>query len=211
MFDTILADKTLKSKSQEDDYGNENVNENGNENVNESLNLNGNDETLMSSDKDDDYDDENKNENENEDDDETIKYLNDLLDEIIDKSKSFEEQIKLLEKVDDLEEYWFMKDYDDNKLKFKKFKLRLAHMSNEIDKKLFTQIFGHKLKTLANKLINTTNKEENQIIVNNINKNKDKLYEQDDFSDDQNDQHINLIDAVDLILNFNETIQLDLV
>ena len=59
--------------------------------------------------------------------------------------------------------------------------------------------------------MNTTNKEENQIIVNNINKNKDKLYEQDDFSDDQNDQHINLIDAVDLILNFNETIQLDLV
>ena len=70
---------------------------------------------------------------------------------------------------------------------------------------------GHTLETLANKLLNTTNKEENQIIVNNINKNKDKLYEQDDFSDDQNDQHINLIDAVDLILNFNETIQLDLV
>ena len=70
---------------------------------------------------------------------------------------------------------------------------------------------GHTLETSANKLLNTTNKEENQIIVNNINKNKDKLYEQDDFSDDQNDQHINLIDAVDLILNFNETIQLDLV
>ena len=47
-------------------------------------NENENDETLMSS---------NEN-NENEDDDETIKYLNDLLDEIIDKSKSFEEQIK---------------------------------------------------------------------------------------------------------------------
>ena len=84
-------------------------------------------------------------------------------------------------------------------------------MSNEIDKKLFEQLFGHTLETLTNKLINTTNKKENQIIVNNINKNKDKLYEQDDFSDDQNDQHINLIDAVDLILNFNETIQLDLV
>ena len=45
-------------------------------------------------------------------------------------------------------------------------------MSNEIDKKLFEQIFGHTLETLTNKLINTTNKKENQIIFNNINKNK---------------------------------------
>ena len=92
-------------------------------------------------------------------------------------------------------------------------------MSNEIDKKLFEQIFGHtpsKLAkhTLAIKLINTTNKEENQIIINNINKNKDKLYDQGDFSDwmiQPNDQLINLINAIDLILDFNETIQLDLV
>ena len=57
--------------------------------------------------------------------------------------------------------------------------------------------------------MNTTNKEGNQIIVNNINKNKDKLYEQDGFSDwviQPNDQGINLIDPIDLILNFNETI-----
>ena len=87
-------------------------------------------------------------------------------------------------------------------------------MSNEIDKKLFEQIFGHTLIKLADKLINTTNKEENQIIVKNINKDKDKLYEQDDFSDwviQPNDQRINLIDAIDLILKVNETIQLDLV
>ena len=43
-------------------------------------------------------------------------------------------------------------------------------MSNEIDKKLFEQIFGHTLIKLADKLINTTNKEENQIIVKNIEK-----------------------------------------
>ena len=48
-------------------------------------------------------------------------------------------------------------------------------MSNEIDKKLFEQIFGHTLIKLADKLINTTNKEENQIIVKNINANKIKL------------------------------------
>ena len=51
-------------------------------------------------------------------------------------------------------------------------------MSNDIDKKLFKQIFGRRLEKLANKLINTTSKEENQIIVKNINKNKDKIYEQ---------------------------------
>ena len=56
-------------------------------------------------------------------------------------------------------------------------------MSNEIDEKLFEQIFGHTLIKLADKLINTINKDENQIIVNNINKNKNKLLEKDDFSD----------------------------
>ena len=56
-------------------------------------------------------------------------------------------------------------------------------MSNIIDKKIFKQIFGHTFETLANKLINTTNKEENQIIVKNIEKNKDKLFKQDEFPD----------------------------
>ena len=48
-------------------------------------------------------------------------------------------------------------------------------MSNEIDEELFGQIFGDTLETLANKLINTTNKEENQIIIKNINANKKKF------------------------------------
>ena len=52
-------------------------------------------------------------------------------------------------------------------------------MSNEIDEKLFEQIFGHTLIKLADKLINTTNKEENQIIVKNINANKIKLDERE--------------------------------
>ena len=53
-------------------------------------------------------------------------------------------------------------------------------MSNEIDEKLFEQIFGHTLIKLANKLI-TTDKEENQVIVKNIEKNKDKLFKEDEF------------------------------
>ena len=77
LSDTILTDKTLMSSKDK----NEKEKENGNEN----------DETLMSSKDDDD-------ENENEDDDETmsqneknirIKHINDNLDEIKDKPKSF--------------------------------------------------------------------------------------------------------------------------
>ena len=80
-------------------------------------------------------------------------------------------------------------------------------MSNEIDKKLFEQIFGHALIKLADKLINTTNKEENQIIVKNIEKNKYKLFETDKFNNwvvKPNDRRINLENAIDLILDFNE-------
>ena len=88
-------------------------------------------------------------------------------------------------------------------------------MSNEIDKKLFEQIFGHTLIKLTDKLINTTSKEENQIIVNSINKNKEKLYKGDETSYDYliqpGKERVDLIDAINLILNFNKTIQLDLI
>ena len=112
-----------------------------------------------------------------------IKKLNDHLDEIIDKSKSFEDQIKSIRKVKNLDDYYYVNDFGDKELKFKIFKLKLAHLSNEIDEDLFEQIFDHKFETLANKLINTTNKEENQIIVKNIEKNKNKLFEMDEFHD----------------------------
>ena len=101
---------------------------------------------------------------------ETIKDLNDNLDEIIDKWKYFEQQIESLKKLEDLKGYWPYNNYDDKELKSKYFKIELADMSNEIDKKLFEQIFGHTLIKLADKLINTTNKDENQIIVKNIEK-----------------------------------------
>ena len=189
LLDVILTDETLLSSKDE--------NENENENY----------KTLMSSNEDDD----NENENEN---DKTliIKVLNDALDEIIDKSKSFEDQVKSIRKVENLDEYWFRDDFGDKELKFKYFKQKLAHLANIIDKKLFEQIFGHKFETLANKLINTTNKEENQIIVNNIKENKEKIYEECetsygyDYVIQPSNQCIDLIDAINLILDFNETI-----
>ena len=69
--------------------------------------------------------------------DKIIKNLNDSLDEKIDKSKSFEDQIESLKKLESLKEYWFMEDFDDKELKFKIFKLKLANMSNKIGEKLF--------------------------------------------------------------------------
>ena len=49
-------------------------------------------------------------------------------------------------------------------------------MSNDIDEKLFKQIFGHTLTKLSNKLINAK-KKKNRIILTN-NKNEEKLCEE---------------------------------
>ena len=224
MSDTILTDKTLKWESQEDDENeNENVNENVNENEYVNENVNENDKTLISSDKDDDADDddddddENENEIINQNNSNKIKELNDHLDEIIDKSKSFEEQIKFLEKREDLTGYWPYDDFGDKELKSKYFKIQLVEKLKIIDKKLSETIFGHTLQALANKLRNTTRKEENQIIVSNIDKNNDKLYKEcetsygRDYVLQPSDRRIDLKDAIDLILDFNETTQLDLI
>ena len=127
-------------------------------------------------------DDEDDHENENNKTLIIIKELNDCLDEIIGKSKSFEEQTQSIRKVENLNEYWIIEDYSDKELESKIFELTLAHLSNIIDEKVFKQIFGHTFETLANKLINTTNKEENQIIVNNIKENKEKLYKEYEMS-----------------------------
>ena len=107
-----------------------------------------------------------------------IKDLIDDLYEIIHKSKLFEEQIESLKKLEDLKGYWPYKDFGDKELKFKYFKIQLADISNEIDEKLFEQILGHTLIKLVDKLINTRNKEKNQIIVKNIEKNFYKLLDQ---------------------------------
>ena len=160
LSDTILTDKTSENQ------GNEKVKSRKEEN------------------KDEDY------ENENEDEDETmsqiiIKNLNDNLDKIIDKSKSFEDQIESLKKVENLNYYYYYgKDFDDKELKYKYFKLKLAHLSNEIEKNLFEKAFGHTLIKLVDKLINTTNREENQVIIENINANKIKINEREKTSYD---------------------------
>ena len=65
---------------------------------------------------------------------------NDDLDKIIDKSIPFEDQIKSFKKVENLDDCYYDNDYDNNELKLKIFKLKLARFSNIINKKLFDQI-----------------------------------------------------------------------
>ena len=114
----------------------------------------------------------NENESENESNDEfyyEIRQLNNWF-KTIDQTKSLEEQLKLLkERGEFLSEYWRVDYYRGNKkLNYKIFKAKAAYLLNELDQKLFEKTFGHKFATLADKLINTTSKEENQMNINDI-------------------------------------------
>ena len=63
---------------------------------------------------------------------------------------------------------------------------------------------------LADKLINRTSKEENQMLVNDIEINRDKIFEQDKYGKfviEPAHKLSDLLDTVKTILKFNETIQ----
>ena len=81
---------------------------------------------------------------------------------------------------------------------------------NDVDGNLFEEIFGLTSVNLADKLINTTSKEENQMLVNDIEINRDKIFEQDEngkFAIYPPYKRADLLDTVKAILQFNETIQ----
>ena len=166
-------------------------------------------------------DSNNKNENENESDNENekdeyyyeIRQLNDWF-KTIDQTKSLEEQIELLkERGEFLSEYWYVGYYHDNKeLNYKIFKAKAAHLLNDLDEQLFEKIFGHTFAALVDKLINTIGEEENKIIIDDIKKNRDKIYEQDESSKfviEPTYKRGDLLDAIKIILNFNELLSLD--
>ena len=90
--------------------------------------------------------------------------------ETIDQTKHLEEQLKLLkERGEFLSEYWNVGYYHGNKeLNYKIFKAKAACVLNVIADYLFEKIFGCKFATLVDKLINTTSKEENHNLINDI-------------------------------------------
>ena len=102
----------------------------------------------------------------------------------------------------------------DNKEKnLRLFKLKFTHTFNDVDDNLFKETFGLTSIKLAEKLINTISKEENQMLINDIEKNKDKIFEQDEYSKfviKPPHKCGDLLDTVKVILKFNETIQLNL-
>ena len=134
---------------------NENVNENKNENENESEN-------------ESEYESEYGSDNENEKNEYyyEIRQLNNWF-ETISLTKPLKEQLKLLkERGELLSEYWNVGYYHGNKeLNYKIFKAKAAYLLNELDEQLFEKIFCHKFAALVGKLINTIDKEENQIII----------------------------------------------
>ena len=120
---------------------------------------------------DNESDSDSDSENENGDDQyHVIKQLNNYF-RTIGETKSFEEQIEILKKRDFLDEYWHVRYYRGNKeLNLKIFKAKAAYILNDLDEQLFEEIFGHTFVALADKVINTTNKEENKIIIDDIKK-----------------------------------------
>ena len=73
------------------------------------------------------------------------------------------------------------------------------------------KMFGHTFAALVNKL-NTIGEEENKIIIDDIEKNKDKIYKQDEchkFVIHPAHKCGDLLDAIKIILKFNEVLSLD--
>ena len=129
----------------------------------------------------------------------------------IDETKSFKNQIDILKEIQYLSNYWYIEHYEDNKeTNLRLFKLKLAHILNDVDDNLFEEIFGLTSVNLADKLINTTSKEENQMLVNDIEINRDKIFEQDKYGKFviyPPYKRSDLLDTVKAILQFNKTIQ----
>ena len=125
------------------------MNEDNNKIVNEDNNDNDDND-------DNDYD---NNDDDDDDDNITVKEITNNFKKI-DETKSFEDQIDILKKIPWLNDYWYMDYYEDNKeTNLRLFKLKFAHIFNDVDDDLFKEIFGHTSVKLADKLINTTSKE----------------------------------------------------
>ena len=68
--------------------------------------------------------------------------------------------------------------YEGNKERnLRLFKLKLAHIFNNVDDNLFKEIFDFTSVELASKLINLTSKKEKQMIIDHIEIKMDKIFE----------------------------------
>ena len=161
-------------------------------------------------------DNNNESDSKNEIDDEQYNQIEQINKDFkkIDETKSFKDQIDILKKLPWLNDFWYIEYYEDNKeTNLRLFNLKLAHILNDVDDNLFKEIFGFTSVKLADKLINTMSKEENQMPVNDIEINRDKIFEKHEFNNfviKQAHKSGDLIDTVRVILKFSEILSLDL-
>ena len=107
---------------------------------------------------------ENENVNENDQNYQIEKRNNNF--KKIDQTKSFKDQIDVLKEIPDLNDYWYIEYYEDNKdINLRLFKLEFANILNDVDDNLFEKIFDLTSVELVVKLINTTSEEDNQILI----------------------------------------------
>ena len=103
-----------------------------------------------------------------------------------------------------------MQYYQDNKkTNLRLFKLKLAHIFNDVDDNLFKEIFSFTSVELAGKLINVTSKKDNQMIIDHIEIKRDKIYEQvyGQYVIQPPHKRTDLLHTVKVISDFNKTIQ----
>ena len=88
---------------------------------------------------------------------------------------------------------------------------KAAHLLINLDDQLFEKIFGYTFAALVDKLINTIDKEENQIIIDDIENNSSKITEQvySQFVIQPAHKRGDLSDTVKIILEINESLKSD--
>ena len=189
---------------------NETVNESNSSTKNETVNeSNSNIKNESKSDYESDHESDYENDNEGDNLDE-IEQLNNWFKRI-NQTKSLEEQIELLKSKNFLYEYWSLKYYNINKdLSYKIFKAKTASLLINFNKEILKKVYGCNFIALAEKLVNTVDKKENQTIVNDIKNNKNKIHrEYKDVIKHENDEDVikhrsDLLDATKFILEINE-------
>ena len=99
--------------------------------------------------------------------------------------------------------------YEDNKERnLRLFKLKLAHIFNDVDDNLFKEIFSFTSVELASKLINVTSKKDDLMIIDHIEIKRDKLFEQvyGQYVIQPPHERTDLFYTVKVRLDFNKTI-----
>ena len=198
LFDDLKTIFNNSNNSNNNESGSNNKNEN--ENVNENVNVNENENQNVN---------ENENENESDDEQQYLEQINNNFKKI-DETKSFKDQIDVLKEILDLNDYWYIEYYEDNKdINLRLFKLKLANILNDVDDNLFTEIFCLSSLELGDKVINATSKEKNQVLIDLIEIKNDKIYEQEysKFVIQPAYKRGDLADTVKANLDFNKTIQ----